>query len=40
VVSFDTIDHDELLEMLAQWMDDQAFLNLIRKWLKAGIPLV
>ena len=23
--------------MLAQWMDDQAFLNLIRKWLKAGI---
>jgi RNA-directed DNA polymerase len=34
---FDTIDHDELLEMLAQRIDDQAFLNLIRKWLKAGI---
>jgi RNA-directed DNA polymerase len=34
---FDTIDHDGLLGMLAQRIDDQAFLNLIRKWLKAGI---
>jgi len=34
---FDVIDHDGLLEMLAQRIDDRAFLNLIRKWLKAGI---
>ena len=34
---FDTIDHDWLLDMLAQRIDDQAFLHLIRKWLKAGI---
>jgi group II intron reverse transcriptase/maturase len=34
---FDKIDHDWLLEMLAQRIDDQAFLHLIRKWLKAGI---
>jgi RNA-directed DNA polymerase len=34
---FDNIDHDWLLEMLALRIDDKAFLNLIRKWLKAGI---
>jgi RNA-directed DNA polymerase len=34
---FDTIDHDWLLEMLGRRIDDRAFLNLIRKWLKAGI---
>ncbi|MDZ7787034.1 MAG: group II intron reverse transcriptase/maturase [Halofilum sp. (in: g-proteobacteria)] len=34
---FEHIDHDWLLEMLAQRIDDQAFLHLIRKWLKAGI---
>jgi group II intron reverse transcriptase/maturase len=34
---FDTIDHDWLLEMLKLRIDDRAFLNLIRKWLKAGI---
>ena len=34
---FDHIDHDWLLKMLAQRIDDRAFLNLIRKWLKAGI---
>jgi group II intron reverse transcriptase/maturase len=34
---FDHIDHDRLQEMLKQRIDDQAFLNLIRKWLKAGI---
>jgi RNA-directed DNA polymerase len=33
---FDTIDHD-WLEMLAQRIDDRAFLHLIRKWLKAEI---
>ncbi len=34
---FDNIDQDWLLKMLAQRIDDQAFLHLIRKWLKAGI---
>jgi group II intron reverse transcriptase/maturase len=34
---FDHMDHDWLLEMLALRIDDRAFLNLIRKWLKAGI---
>lgn len=34
---FDNIDHDLLLEMLAHRIDDKAFINLIRKWLKAGI---
>ena len=31
------IDHDWLLRMLRERIDDAAFLNLIRKWLKAGI---
>ena len=34
---FDKIDHDWLLRMLSLRIDDKAFLNLIRKWLKAGI---
>ncbi len=34
---FDNIDHDWLLEMLALRINDKAFLNLIHKWLKAGI---
>ena len=34
--SFEHIDHDPLLAMLANWIDDQP-LGLIRKWLKAGI---
>jgi group II intron reverse transcriptase/maturase len=34
---FNNIDHDLLLEMLENRVDDKAFLNLIRKWLKAGI---
>lgn len=34
---FDNIDHDKLLEMLSQRINDKAFLNLIRKWLKSGI---
>lgn len=34
---FDNMDHDWLLEMLKQRIDDRAFLKLIQKWLKAGI---
>lgn len=34
---FTHIDHDKLLEMLAQRIDDKRFLRLINKWLKAGI---
>jgi group II intron reverse transcriptase/maturase len=34
---FDHLDHDWLLEMLSHRVDDRAFLELIRKWLKAGI---
>ncbi len=34
---FDNIHHDQLLEMMCKRIDDKAFLNLIRKWLKAGI---
>jgi group II intron reverse transcriptase/maturase len=34
---FDHIDHEWLLKMLEQRINDRAFLGLIRKWLKAGI---
>ncbi len=34
---FDNIDHDQLLKMLEKRIEDRLFLNLIRKWLKAGI---
>lgn len=34
---FDNLDHDWLLRMLAERMDDRALLWLIRKWLKAGV---
>jgi RNA-directed DNA polymerase len=34
---FDNIDHDQLQAMLAQRINDRAFIGLIRKWLKAGI---
>lgn len=34
---FDNIDHERLLEMLAERIDDRALLQLIRKWLKAGV---
>ena len=34
---FDNIDHDILLDMLNQRIDDKRFMRLIRKWLKAGI---
>ncbi len=34
---FDAIDHDWLLKMLEQRVDDKAFIRLIDKWLKAGV---
>jgi group II intron reverse transcriptase/maturase len=34
---FDNIDHDWLLKMLAERIDDKSFLWLIEKWLKAGV---
>lgn len=34
---FDHMGHDWLLKMLSLRIDDRAFLNLINKWLKAGI---
>ena len=34
---FDNMNHEWLLRMLNERIDDKAFLNLIQKWLKAGI---
>jgi len=34
---FDNVDHDWLCRMLEERVDDQAFIRLIRKWLKAGV---
>ena len=34
---FDRIDHDWLIKMLERRIDDKTFLQLIRKWLKAGV---
>ena len=34
---FDNIDHEWLLRMLRLHIDDEAFIALIRKWLKAGV---
>ena len=34
---FDHIDHEWLLKMLEQRINDRAFIGLILKWLKAGI---
>jgi RNA-directed DNA polymerase len=34
---FDNIDHDWLLRMLERRVNDTAFLQLIKKWLKAGV---
>jgi len=34
---FDNIDHDWMLRMLEERIDDRAFVRLIGKWLKAGV---
>jgi len=34
---FDSIDHEWLIGMLEQRIDDRVFIGLIRKWLKAGV---
>ena len=34
---FDTIDHEWLLRMLAERLDDRALLRLIKQWRKAGV---
>lgn len=34
---FDNIDHDWLIRMLEQRIQDRAFIGLIQKWLRAGM---
>ena len=34
---FDNLDHDWMIRMLEERIEDRAFLGLIRKWLRAGI---
>ena len=34
---FDRLDHDWLCQMLRERVRDEAFIGLIRKWLKAGV---
>ncbi|MFT6901111.1 MAG: RNA-directed DNA polymerase [Colwellia sp.] len=34
---FDNLDHDWLMDMLRQRIDDKAILNLINQWVKARI---
>jgi len=34
---FDNIDHQWMMRMLEERIDDRPFLRLIRKWLKAGV---
>jgi group II intron reverse transcriptase/maturase len=34
---FDNVDHEWMMRMLKERIDDRPFLRLIRKWLKAGI---
>ena len=34
---FDNVDHDWMIRMLEERIEDRAFLGLIRKWLRAGI---
>jgi retron-type reverse transcriptase len=35
---FDHINHEQLMGMPGERIQDGRFLRLIRKWLKAGIP--
>lgn len=34
---FDTLEHDWMIRMLGERIEDRAFLGLIGKWLQAGI---
>ena len=34
---FDNLSHEWLMRMLAERIDDEPFLRLIKKWLKAGV---
>jgi RNA-directed DNA polymerase len=34
---FDNLDHNWIIDMLEQRVNDKAFINLIRKWLRAGV---
>lgn len=34
---FDNIDHDWMMRMLEERIEDGAFLRLVKKWLKAGV---
>jgi RNA-directed DNA polymerase len=34
---FDNIDHDHMMGILGERIDDKPFLRLIRKWLKVGV---
>jgi RNA-directed DNA polymerase len=34
---FDTIDHEWMIRMVAERIEDRALLRLIQKWLKAGL---
>lgn len=34
---FDSINHDRMVEMLRMRVEDEAFIRLIQKWLRAGV---
>lgn len=37
VVSFDNMNHDWLVRMVEERVNDRVFIRLIKKWLRAGI---